>query len=706
MTETSKTMVFVTAAVIALLAAFVITPSGEEFKVEELVGQKLNKFEINAPKKLKIIRFDKDTGTSNEFEVAEKDNLWVIPSKQDYPADADKQMGDAAASVANLPILRIAAEKAGSHADLGVVSPSNSNLTSKTEGVGTRVVMTDSSGDSLVDMIVGNQVKDASDQRYVRNTDQDVVYVTKLDPKGLSTKFDDWIEGDLLGLSPFDIRTVHINDYTAELIMTLGGTDVKWDRRGKFALQYNNTDSKWIPESLQQFDPQTQTYVDQPLAENQEINSDSLKELKDALDDLTIVDVERKPEGLSADLKAGADFLKNNEAILSLITKGFAPVALSAGAKSEILSSQGELICTLNNGVEYVLRFGNLKIGDGSEEKGAEDAADSSADTSSSDAPAGQEIPDGEEKSPDQGIHRYLFVTTKFNESIIERPQTEELPALPEGASEDSPAETPAEKITEDDQKAQENSSDADQTAEQAAAGSDAPATEDAAKAEEPSAASPEDPSEDPSDWAADTGAAGDQPADAADGQKKSDELEKIIAERKRIRAENERKEDEYKNKLDEGRKKVEELNERFGNWYYVISNDLYNKIHLGRAQLVKEKEKEEEEEGKDNAAGAISGGANASPLSGLPNLPVDEAATATPPAEEPATEQPATDATEAEATAAEEPATEEQAAAEVPAADAPTTEPAAEVPAAEEPAADAPATEQPAEEQPKSDGE
>jgi hypothetical protein len=33
----------------------------------------------------------------------------------------------------------------------------------------------------------------------------------------------------------------------------------------------------------------------------------------------------------------------------------------------------------------------------------------------------------------------------------------------------------------------------------------------------------------------------------------------------------------------------VAELNARFADWYYVISEDVYKKIHLGRNDIVKE---------------------------------------------------------------------------------------------------------------------
>ena len=65
-------------------------------------------------------------------------------------------------------------------------------------------------------------------------------------------------------------------------------------------------------------------------------------------------------------------------------------------------------------------------------------------------------------------------------------------------------------------------------------------------------------------------------------GDEKSEEVKKIIAERKRIEAENQQKLDEYQKKLDKGRQTVKDLNLRFGDWYFVVSNDVFQKIRLG----------------------------------------------------------------------------------------------------------------------------
>ena len=578
MTEMAKTLSFVTLAVVSLVAAFMAGPSVDDFDIQAEVGKRLNQFEVEEAKRLRIVTFDKETASTHEFEVAEEEGLWTIPSKQGYPADAVRQMGAAATCLIDREVLRIAAENASQHAELGLVDPTASNLDIETVGVGIRVTLTDIDSAPLADMIIGKQVPETLDQYYVRNANQDVAYVVNLQPDALTTRFDDWIEKDLLKLNTFDIRRVHIKDYSAELVFTLQGIRVNWDRRGEIELRYDNTKSQWIAERLQTFDPDKTDLVDYTLGEDETLNEDALRELRNGLDDLVIVDVERKPAGLSADLKAGSDFVKNEEAAASLVTRGFAPVPAGEGNDLDILSSEGEVICTLEDGIEYVLRFGNLQM---ESDTGALESEGSAAEGDS-----------------DDGIHRYLFVMARFNGAMIEKPELTELPDLPDLP--EGPAG--AEESAETDAAAEEDDDPEESTADQA--------PKDSEETEETAEESAED---------ADAAAEEDAQAEGEANGNESDqsELSKLIAERKAIENENQRLLEEYQQKLDSAQERVQELNERFGDWYYVIDNRVYQHIHLSRDDVIKSTQATEAESDSDDAPGTG--------LPGLPNLPLSQ---------------------------------------------------------------------------------
>jgi hypothetical protein len=665
MSESIKTAVFVSIAVVAVALAYFIDRPASAVNSVNLVNTSFTPaFEVDAPKQLTVIKWDPATAQTKQFEVASVDGVWRIPSKENYPADATRQMASAANALIDKKILRVAAQTADSHAELGVVDPQSEKLTSNSKGVGTHVIMKDADGNTLVDAIIGDKVKDAPGQRYVRQKGADLVYVVEVNPDNLSTSFSDWIEADLLKLSPFDIRRVFINDYSADLAlgMTPDGRlapHISWNRRNEFTLAYDNKDSKWNLAEMKKYDKSKKEMVPDKPADDEEVNQESLNELRNALDDLQIVDVARKPSGLSGDLKAGKDFLaqSNKETFQDLLDKGFSPVPLKAGADPEILSSEGEVVCTLRDGVEYVLRFGQLQIqtesagettepsepgrpGPGASDKNDAKAADKSADKTAADkdAKAGDaksaDAKNGEKKDADaKNLRRYLFVMARFNKDIIDKPKLKDLPPAPS-----------AEKPAPGDPASAGGSA-------TPAAGGDEPAA--ANKPEPTDETSPDKPKEEPKPDAKPSDAPKDQkpaenkpagesasaapPSDAkqAEGDaNKQSEADKAAAERKAIEEENKRAQDEYNRTVEAGQKKVKELNERFGDWYYVISNDVYKKVHLGRAQVIKKKEKPAD--AKDNKSAAPN------PLSGLPNLPAADEPAPVEPAQAPAPGEPA----------------------------------------------------------------
>ena len=95
-------------------------------------------------------------------------------------------------------------------------------------------------------------------------------------------------------------------------------------------------------------------------------------------------------------------------------------------------------------------------------------------------------------------------------------------------------------------------------------------------------------------------------------------DLEKIIAERKQIEQENQHKLDEYQALIKKGQENVKDLNLRFGDWYFVVDDDVFRKIRLSRDKVVKKKESPK--------AGATPGQGDkkdgAAPGAGIPGLP------------------------------------------------------------------------------------
>ena len=351
MTETAKTGVFwLIACVVALMAAIVAWPRSIETDTSKLIGKPVfPEFQdVLAVSSMKIDRFDEELGQLSSFEVVrdDKSGQWTIPSHDGYPADAAEQIRDAATAFLNLKILGVASEVKEDHEDFGVLEPNVSSLKVGDEGVGRLVQLQNAEKEMLVNLVIGSNVKDAEDQRFVRIPSQDVTYVVKLDDSPLTTKFDKWIEDNLLDMSSFDVTKVAIKDYS--IVRTLQGASMQPNYDANLSIDDSGA---WSLEKHAVYEGAKP--VEKELAEDEELDSQKLGDLRNALDDLKIVDVRRKPDGLSADLKADAGFMKDKGALQSLYSRGFYPQQTADG-KSEVFAANGELIATLKSGVEYL----------------------------------------------------------------------------------------------------------------------------------------------------------------------------------------------------------------------------------------------------------------------------------------------------------------------------------------------------------------
>lgn len=540
---------------------------------------------------LEILSFDEDTATLSPFKVVKSGGVWVLPSHQNYPADAKDQMAAAATELVDRPIVDVISTSPGDHALYGVKEPDAEKVAVGETGVGQLVEIRDASGNKLARLIIGKEFKrpvgtDAAGRtlRYVRKAGQDPVYLVELDTAKFTTKFDDWIEKDLLKLQPWDVTRLSIDDSSWSVKLTPDGRPgIARTRTSLIDLAYDDKEGKWSLLKLLDFG-KGNAPEEKSLGPDEELATAALNDLKNALADLTIVDVVRKPAGLSADLKADKKFTDDEQAVLSLAGRGFFPI--EAG---EMLSSSGETVVGMKDGVEYLLRFGNPTSVAG--EEGAAPAADK---------PAGESADEpGKGKDAGEKAGRYLFVSARFNESLLAKPELKPLPedakAKPEAA-----AEPEADKAGE---------AKADEGKPAAPSADDAKAGADEAKqsaADKPAPAAPGDQPGGAKGEQGEAGAAGEQgekPAPAAAGEQpdplaKADEDEAkaqaALEERRRIERENRLAQEAYDEKVKAGQKRVRELNARFADWYYVVSEAEYGKIRLGRAAVIQAKPADE----------------------------------------------------------------------------------------------------------------
>ena len=564
MNENNKTVLFIIAAAACVALAFYTAPEARDPSAQgSKMGQALfESFDPRAATGIEIVEVDEENIESKTFEVSQTEKGWFIkrPGKTDYPANADNQVKNVSSILFDLRIIDQAAEGAGEHASFGVLDPSKANPSDA--GIGKMIALKNSSGSNLAQLIIGNEVEGLSNTRYVRKPEENAVYRVELqNVNDVTTKFVDWVEKDFLDLDKWNIKQVTFDNYEIK--------DGKIAASVKQTLDYDNSEWKLSGSAL---------------SDDEELDKEKLDDMKDAFDDLEIIDVERKPEILISSLRKGSEFVDANNvqqlqsSANSLIQKGFRPVnelgkdgkPLSypnGKPKLKVVSQKGEVLVGMKDGVEYVLRFGETY-------RGPEDDENSTGDS------------------------RYIYAYARVNENLLEQPVLEAVPAPLTQPKAEAPANADA------------NGSKGD--------------TGDQGKKGEPSVPSITPPGPPPNFTPPSPPPSLTPPPpptpeavgaeDSNDTVVKEDAEEDSFTKKKadrdaeiaRIKASNAQKQREYQDKVTKAQTRVRELNENLAGWYYVISNDVYEKIRLDRSDFVKAKEKEGEEKPEEVQASHI----------------------------------------------------------------------------------------------------
>ncbi|MFN7843188.1 MAG: DUF4340 domain-containing protein [Pirellula sp.] len=617
MNEGSKTGVFALIAGAVALLAWATTPRNTVDPSTTATMGKLLFEDFKDPLEaawLKIVKFDPNQQSTVEFEVAKdsKSGLWSIPSREGYPADASKQMAEAATLFIGLKSLDVASEKRTDQELFGVLEPSTQREQGG-EGVGMLVQMRDSKNNMLVDIIIGKETDDK--KRFLRAPNEDVIYVADINTQPLSTDFKQWIESDLLKLSSNDIDSIGIKDY--QLLPTQQGLALS--RNYEADINFLSATGQWAPKQISTYGSEGK--VDRVLKDDEQLNATRLNEIKSTLDRLILADVAKKPTGLAADLKGNRKQL-GDEALVSLSKRGFYPdPQQKEGDVVEFYAENGELIVSLRNGVQYVLRLGG-----------------------SAGADMSQPIVAGEEGKI--SINRYLLVTCRLDESkipeaILEKvPETVEelkalealkkeagaavpgigaipfgtdapMPAVPQSLDPQTPVAPPATDTPVKDPAT------TDPAVSPAAGDGTVPATE-------PPQPPANDPPKEPLAGSASSSSTklvsvraqdGEQPPVEAASQQETQPTqdatapvpsvadkpaeqdvteeewkERLTVKKEEVAKSNQRKLEERAEKLNLAKNKVAELNRRFADWYYIISEEDYRKLKIKEEDLIQPK--------------------------------------------------------------------------------------------------------------------
>ena len=323
----------------------------------------------NIARTLEVIEFDDETAAARPFKVTNQNGLWTIPSHHNYPADGEDRLAETAAGVISIVKDDFRSDNVADHEALGVVDPLDGTTTSL-QGRGKRITIKGDNEVGLADLIVGNELEGHQGFHFVRIPDQKRVYAAKIGVE-ISTKFEDWIEKDLLQVEQSRIDKLVLKDYSINertLMVDVRDT-VNFARDG----------SDWNMARM---------------PEGRELDTTKMNSLLRGVDNLEIVGVRPKPEGIDHRL-SGLTISRAD--VLSLQSRGY-----YLTRSGELLSNEGELQARTNEGILYTLRFGEILYGSG-------EAISAGADGSS-------------DESSGPGENRYLFITAEFDPTALPEP--------------------------------------------------------------------------------------------------------------------------------------------------------------------------------------------------------------------------------------------------------------------------------------------
>jgi len=334
-TESRKTAAFAIAAATLAIAAWTISPRVTTSPALSERGQPFFT-ELTDPglaASLEVITYDEQTSMPRPFKIQNRNGRWTIPSQYNYPADGGERLANIAAALIAMKKDDVASELPGDQARCQVLDPLDETLPSA-KGRGIRIIVNGANDRTLADVIVGAEVEGRPAYRYARLPGSNRTYVARVEGLDVSTRFQDWIETNLLNVDRAGIDQILIRNYS-----------VSPARRAIDAMEVvplrKRAEDVWTVEG-----PDGSAGTD----------TFTMNLLVTRLVELAIQGVRPKPPSMSATLTAAPGSARVSRAdIDDLATKGF-----FFGEGGQPLASDGEVLVHTSPGLFYALRFGNL----------------------------------------------------------------------------------------------------------------------------------------------------------------------------------------------------------------------------------------------------------------------------------------------------------------------------------------------------------
>lgn len=406
MREIVRTIIYGIVAVLFVAATWWVSrlTAPETPREYTLVGKPFYEpFDPEKAAHLELIAIPEGETKPTKFEIGFSDGMWRILSHHGYPAEAEDRLARTAASVIGVTRLSLAGRRKSQHAGFGVIDPLSEELEDPS-AAGKRIRLLDRENNPLSDLIIGKRVEENREEftdennenpeeakkaairkkplYYVRRPDEEETYLARID-LNISTRFSDWIEPDLLKLKAGDVRQIVIDNYrvAVRLVPLPGGAQLPRAVRDQREVLKLSRDESWQPWKLDGLNSETES-----------LKTEKIDDLLSVLDEMTILGVapRYKEEGqtlLTADLRFRPPPSARNipEAVAlfrrlarDLDDKGFAlqfdpenlrrdrfeALLKNEGAiPAELLSENGDLTVVTAEGIVYHLHFGAVAEG-------------------------------------------------------------------------------------------------------------------------------------------------------------------------------------------------------------------------------------------------------------------------------------------------------------------------------------------------------
>jgi hypothetical protein len=343
---------------------------------------------------LAVVAWDEKDAKVVRFEVEQKAGKWVIPSHNDYPADGTERMGKAAASFIDVKKDRYYGDSPADHAAFGVLDPEGAE--GKGDEKGQRITIKDASGTVLVDIIVGKEIKERPGFHYVRLPSGDGskrVYGSEL-KLDISTKFEDWIEKDLLKVGRDEFISMVYDPYTVDEV------------EGRV--------TGFNPVRAEAADPTASSKQEWKAAEGTEVppgkqlDSMKVRQMLTQLANLKIVGVRPRPPV--------RNIIEQQILAQDMKRKGFFLVPSQDG-RAQLYGNEGTLSAVTEDGIVYSILFGEVTYESGiSLSAGVEPTASEEDEK----GVVEQGVEDGAEDEGDTNkqASRFIFVDVVYDETL------------------------------------------------------------------------------------------------------------------------------------------------------------------------------------------------------------------------------------------------------------------------------------------------